>query len=109
MSRLKEQIRLLARLTLTLLITISCLSSEALALIVNRDVLIATPTEYRDLPENVEDSTKVLIAPARPMAQPVFYTKVDVVEPIEEVTVTTGLPRVQAKAYLCDDSQEDCE
>jgi len=55
-----------------------------------------------------KDEQRVLIAHAKPMAQPLFYTKTVVVT-AEEVTVTTGLPEVQAKAWLCDDSQEDCE
>jgi hypothetical protein len=49
----------------------------------------------------------VLVAKARPTSFPEIIKKVDVT--VESVTVTTGLPEVQAKAYLCDDTKEICE
>lgn len=94
-----------------LLITSICSSSRALALTVDRNYLYSGNGEYRDLPQNKDDVTTVLVSKAGPILRPpLFYTKMDVVDTsIEEVTVTTGLQEVQAKAYLCDESTEICE
>ena len=70
--------------------------------------------KYVDLRRNTEDPTTVLVARARPMAQPVEYTK-KIDTSAEEITITTGLDDavningLLVKVSMCDESQEVCE